>query len=101
MRTEIICGNLHKVVESPDGIDLVGVSVRRGNMNFSTICIDDCTDCGIIRTDEIFVVDNHTTVILHNYRIPEFVHVIAALSAFSGMKYAEIEHEDINIVQTI
>lgn len=101
MRTEITCGTFHKIVETPPGIDFVGVSVRRGNSNYSTICFDD-PEIGIYRTDESIAVDDATMVILHDYHVPEtMADILAEFHAFAGMVFVEIEDKDFHLIQTI
>ena len=101
MKVEITCGTFHRVVETPPDIDLVGVSVRRGNRNCSTICIDDAEVYGISRTDDEIVIDDTTVVIVHFYRMPDFADIIAEFEPFRGMAAAEIEDHDLRICQII
>ena len=101
MRTEIKCGDFHKAVETPPGIDFVGVSVHQGDMDFSTICIPAMEEQGIFRTDEGFTIDETTTVTLHFYRIPAFSDVFAEFEAFGGMVVAEMACGALSVCLTI
>lgn len=101
MRTEIRYGDFHRVVETPPGIDFVGVSVYHCNMNFSTISIPAMEEQGIFRTDEGFTIDETTTVTLHFYRIPTFADVFAEFEAFGGMVVAEIACGALSVCLTI
>ena len=104
MRTEITYGDFHRVVETPPGIDFVGVTIRcrstDRNLNCSTICFDD-PEIGIYRTDEEITVDDATTVILHYYRMPNFADILAEFKAFEGMVFAEIENGDLHLKLTV
>ena len=101
MKTEIICGAFRRTVEAPPETDIIGVSVHRGDKNYSTVYIDKMDVSGFSRTDEDIIIDDNTTVTVHFYRMPCFSDIFAEFIPFRSMRLAEIEDGDIHICQTL
>ena len=103
MRTEITYGGYHEIFDSPEGVHLVGASVRCGGTNFATInglSIDG--DCG---TDETVILDCGVTLVCHYYSMPLLEPLMKEFEAFEGMKFIEIRQmigeDELYIVQTV
>jgi len=95
MRTEITIGGCRRVFNSPEGVYLVGITVRRDGNNFSTIHFGDSG------TDEEIMLDDSTTIIFHYYSMPFLEELMEEFKAFGGMKITEIREGDLYLFQTV
>lgn len=103
MRTEITYGDYHGVFDSPEGVHLVGVSVRCGGTDFSTInglSIDG--DRGV---DETVTLECGVTLVFHYYSMPVLESIMKDFENFPGMKFMEIRlsigENELYLVQTV
>lgn len=99
MRIDITYGGQRRVFESPDGVDLVGVTVIHNGNQFSTINVDtdDLSDDPCFRRDEQVVSEERLTVVLHYYSSPKLAEAMAELCGFEGMKCTEIQSGDVTL----
>lgn len=103
MRTEITYGDYHGVFDSPEGVHLVGVSVRCGGTNFSTISglsIDG--DSGV---DETVILECGVTLVFHYYSMGVLESIMKDFENFPGMKFMEIRlgmgENELYLAQTV
>ena len=99
MITEITFGKYRKIINSPDDVHYVGVSVKYNDSNFSLITGLERT--GAVRKDEVIILDENIKVILHNYSSPELSELVKELDNFKGMKISEVRTGELHLFQTI
>lgn len=99
MRTEITIGTQHYVYNAPEGVHLVGVTVFRSGMNFSTI--SGLTIDGEGAVDEEIILEDGTKIIFHYYSMPALAPLMAEFAPFAGMKFMEIKVGDLYLFQTV
>ena len=99
MKTDITFGQYHKTIESPEGIDLVGITVKYDENCFCVMANLDNPKLTV--SEETIVLNNKTSVILHNYASRGLNEIIPEFANFKGMKISEIKFENLYIFQTI
>ena len=99
MKTDITFGQYHKTIESPEGIDLVGITVKYDETCFCVMANLDNPKLTV--SEETIVLNNKTSVILHNYASQGFCELMPEFDNFKDMKISEIRFGDLYIFQTI
>ncbi len=95
MKIEITYADQYKAVCSPDGVDLVGLTVIYNGVTLNVLK-PQINDDSCVHEEEMSF-DEKIRVILRYFSDPKAAEILKGFSGFEGIKYIEIKNAAFNL----